>query len=120
MKWFCLPSKASEPAAPVVGDPTPSENVSSTQAAPVAEVVAAPVAALVAVPEAAAKKACCPSAACCLPKFPICRKPCGQPLVLRSTPPTETEKVIPAVEVSAPVAVSDQASATEASASVSQ
>ena len=116
MKWFCLPSKATEPAAPVVGDPTPSENVSSTQAAPVAEVVAAPVAALVAVPEAAAKKACCPSAACCLPKFPICQKP----LVLRSTPPTETEKVIPAVEVSAPVAVSDQASATEASASVSQ
>ena len=110
MKWFCLPSKASEPAAPVVGDPTPSENASSTQdqAAPVA------------VPEAAAKKACCSPVACCLPKFPVCRKSCGQPLVLRSTPPSETEKTIPAVEVSAPVAVSDQASATGASASASQ
>lgn len=120
MKWFCLPSKASEPAAPVVGDPTPSEKASSTEghsvpvAVPVAEVVA------VAVPEAAAKKACCSPVACCLPKFPVCRNPCGQALVLRSTPPSETEKVIPAVEVSAPVAVSDQASATEASASASQ
>ena len=113
MKWFCLATKTSEPSVPVVGDPAPSDNASSTQAAPVAEV--APVAEAVPV-----KKACCSSVACCLPKFPVCRNPCGQALVLRSTPPSETEKVIPAVEVSAPVAVSDQASATGASASASQ
>ena len=95
MKWFCVPTKKSEPSVPSV----PSENASSKQV----EVV----------PEAY-------SVASCLPKFPICRNSCGQPLVLRSTPPSETEKVIPAVEVSAPVAVSDQASATGASASASQ
>jgi len=111
MKWFCLPTKTPEPSVPVVGDPAPSDNASSTQAAPVAEAV--PVAEV-----APLKKAY--SVAYCLPKFPVCRKPCGQALVLRSTPPSETEKVIPAVEVSAPVAVSDQASATEASASASQ
>ena len=94
MKWFCVPTKKSEPSVP-------SGNASSKQV----EVV--PV-----------KKAY--SVAGCLPKFPICRNSCGQPLVLRSTPPSETEKVIPAVEVSAPVAVSDQASATGASASASQ
>ena len=113
MKWFCLATKKSEPSVPVVGDPAPSDNASSTQAAPVAEV--APVAQHEVAP---VKKAY--SVAYCLPKFPVCRKPCGQALVLRSTPPSETEKVIPAVEVSAPVAVSVQASATEASASASQ
>ncbi len=106
MKWFCLPTKASEASAPAVCDPPPSSTEGQSVPVPVA----------VPVPEAAAKKACCSSVAACLPKFPICRKS----LVLRSTPPTETEKVIPAVEVSAPVAVSDQASATEASASASQ
>ena len=108
MKWFCVPTKASEASAPAVGDPSPSST--EGQSVPVA----------VAVPEVAAKKACCSSVATCLPKFPICRKPCGKPLVLRSTSPSETETVIPAVEVSAPVAVSDQASATAASASASQ
>lgn len=100
MKWFCIPTKASEASAPAVGDPTPSS--AEGQSVPV--------------PEAAAKKACCSSVATCLPKFPVCRKS----LVLRSTSPSETETVIPAVEVSAPVAVSDQASATAASASASQ
>ena len=90
MKWFCVPTKKSEPSVP-------SGNTSSKQV----EVV--PV-----------KKAY--SVAGCLPKFPVCQKP----LVLRSTSPSEIEKVIPAVEVSAPVAVSDQASATGASASASQ
>lgn len=118
MKWFCIPTKASEASAPAVGDPTPSS--AEGQSVPVAEVAPLPVPLPVAVPEAAAKKACCSPVAGCLPKFPICRKPCGKPLVLRSTSPSETQTVIPAVEVSAPVAVSDQASATAASASASQ
>lgn len=118
MKWFCIPTKASEASAPAVGDPTPSS--AEGQSVPVAEVAPLPVPLPVPVPEAAAKKACCSPVAGCLPKFPICRKPCGKPLVLRSTSPSETQTVIPAVEVSAPVAVSDQASATAASASASQ
>ena len=121
MRWFCLPSKklASEPLAlaPVVSaEPTVS---------------AEPV-----VSEVAVKKcSSCKDARCCVPCVSVhcssvkcvpvkcvplrCWKS-SQPLVLRSTPPAENEKLTSVVGVSAPDATLVKAPATEAVSQVSQ
>ena len=108
MRWFCVPSKkltsvpltSSDPVAPV--EPVVAVKKCPCKCAPVACAPCAPV-------------ACVPVK--CVPRR--CSKP-SQPLVLRSTPPAENEKLTSVVGVSAPDATLVKAPATEAVSQVSQ
>ena len=99
MHWSCIPSKN------LTTEPLPVVPVVSSYA--------------VAVEPLVVKKSCCAPVSCVpLRCFPSCKK--EQPLVLRSTPPAETEKRTDVAEVSAPDAVPVQVSATGPVAPVSQ
>ena len=107
MRWSCVPSKklVAEPS-PVVPEVV-VKKCSSCNCAPCAPLACAPV-----------RCACVPCAPLsCVPLR--CCKP-SQPLVLRSTPPAETEKLTSVVGVSAPDATLVKAPATEAVSQVSQ
>lgn len=100
MSWFCVPSK-SLTSVPVTSSVEP------------------------AVSAVAVKKCSSCNCAPCAPCAPVHCVPLScwkrsQPLVLRSTPPSETEKLTSVVGVSAPDAILVKAPATEAVSQVSQ
>ena len=116
MRWFCsLSKKLSE-------DPMPVAPVSA---------VAEPVAPVSAVAEAVASEAVAPVSvslsrtACCVDPARTCVGPLSclprrQPLVLRSTPPVDSDKEIPVVTVSVPDATPGPVPPTEASVQAPQ
>ena len=96
MRWPCVPSKNS--VSKLVSSPEPVVPIASAEPVASAEPLANKP------PCCKASKPCCacaPTQSCCLPisYFRCCKA--SQPLVLRSTPPAESEKLT-AAEVSVP------------------
>ena len=106
MRWSCIPSKklVAEPS-PVVPEPSPVvpevvvKKCSSCNCAPCAPLACAPV-----------RCACVPCAP--LSCVPLRCWKSSQPLVLRSTPPAETEKQSALSAASVPDAIPGQVSST--------
>ena len=105
MRWPCVPSKKSEPS-PVV--PSQVEPVVSVD--PV--VSSEPVVSEAPVKKCCSQLACAPVACAPLSCLPLCCK-ASQPLVLRSTPPAETDKLTDVAKVSVPDVAPVQVSPTE-------
>jgi len=126
MRWFCsLSKKLSE-------DPMPVAPVSAVAEAVVSEIGASEVVASEAVvPEVVASEAVVPVSVslsrtvCCVDPAKTCVGPLSclprhKPLVLRSTPPVDSDKEIPVVTVSVPDATPGPVPPTEASVQAPQ
>ena len=116
MRWSCVPSKklVAEPS-PVVPEPSPVvpevvvKKCSSCNCAPCAPLACAPVRCA---PVACAPVACAPLACAPVRCVPLRCWKSSQPLVLRSTPPAETEKQSALSAASVPDAIPGQVSST--------
>ena len=116
MRWFCsLSKKLSEDPMPVAPVSAVAEAVAPVSVAP--EAVAPEAVAPVSV--SLSRTACCvdPARTCVGPLSCLPRR---QPLVLRSTPPVDSDKEIPVVTVSVPDATPGPVPPTEASVQAPQ